>query len=278
VAATRVERTAFGAGMMRALERYDPQPLFDDQLAERLLTGWTAVIVRNAMLRRVFMTLMSRSGPGFYGAVVCRTRIIDDVCRRALDDGIDQVVFLGAGMDARSCRIPQMSTAAVWELDLPAVQEVKKAAMARALPTPPAHVRYVPIDLAQHRVGDALAGAGADLGARTLVICEAVSMYLPAVAVDELFAYAESLPPGSKLVLTYLPRAVAEDPRHTKWARRLRWRTAFHPPELAGQMAGRGLSVRADVGAPEYREQLLGPIGRTLDVFEGERIMVTDKA
>jgi len=103
-------------------------------------------------------------------------------------------------------------------------------------------------------------------------------MYLPPVAVDELFAYGESLPPGSKFVLTYLPRAVAEDPRHAKWARRLRWQTAFHPPELAGQMAGRGLSVRADVGAPEYREQLLRPIGRTLRVFEGERIMVADKA
>jgi O-methyltransferase involved in polyketide biosynthesis len=154
---------------------------------------------------------------------------------------------------------------------------VKKAALARVLPMPPANVGYAPVDLAEQRVGDVLAGIGADLGARTLVICEAVSLYLPGGAVEQILAYAASLPPGSRFVLTYLPRAVAEDPRYARWARRLHWQTAFDPPELARRLAGHGLSVLADLGAEDYQEQLVRPLGRTLDVFAGERTVVAEK-
>jgi hypothetical protein len=131
MAARGVERTAAGAGMMRALEGRARRPLFDDPIAERLMTGWTAVVVAHGPLRWAFLRAMDRAGPGFYGAVVCRTRVIDDVCRRALADGVAQVVLLGAGMDTRAYRMPEMRAARVWELDLPTGQEAKRAAPTR---------------------------------------------------------------------------------------------------------------------------------------------------
>jgi methyltransferase (TIGR00027 family) len=271
---TAVEKTAFGAGMMRALEGHAAQPLFDDPLVERLMVGWPAVVVARRPLRWIFLRLMDRAGPGFYGAVVCRTRVIDDACRQALDDGVRQVVILGAGLDTRPCRMPEMGAARVWELDLPAVQETKKAAVARTLGGLPAHIVYAPVDLAGQRVGEVLAAAGADPVAATLVICEAVSMYLRAEAVDALFAYAGGLPPGSRLVFTYLPRDVAENVRCAWWGRRLRWQTAFRPAELAAQLAGHGLRVLADLGAADHQERLLRPRGRELAVFDGERIVI----
>ncbi|MDP9794922.1 methyltransferase (TIGR00027 family) [Catenuloplanes nepalensis] len=270
------QRTASGAGLMRALEQRAERPLFDDPLAGRLLGGWQAVMVGNRVLRWAFLRFMERIGPGFYGAVVCRTRVIDDACRDALAGGIRQVVIVGAGMDTRAYRMPEMSRARVWELDLTVVQAGKRAALARVLPEPPGHVRYAPFDLATQPVGEVLATAGGDLGAPTLVLCEAVLMYLPAGAFDGLLAYAGSLAPGSRLVLTYLPRGVHDDPRHAGWARRLSWQAAFDAPEMAARLAGCGLRVRADLGAEEHRELLLRPLGRSLDVFAGERVVIAD--
>ena len=229
-----------------------------------------ATIVAHRALRWAFLRLLERSGPGFYGAVVCRTRAIDDECRRALAAGVARVVILGAGLDTRAYRLPAMRAARVWELDLPAVQEAKKAALGEL----PEHVTYAPVDLVRQRVGDVLA----DSGAATLVLFEAVSMYLPGDAVDRVLAYAGGLVPGSRVVLTYMPRGFLDDPRYARWARRLGWRTAFDPAELAVRLAGHGLRVLADLGAEEHQERLLRPLGRRLAVFGGERIVVAEPA
>lgn len=266
-----VARTAFGVGLMRALEQHVERPLFADPLAEPMLTGWVATIARHRALRSAFVSLMNRSGPGFYGCVVCRTRVIDDECRRAVADGIERVVIVGAGMDTRPYRMPELHRVRVWELDLPEVQAAKQDALTRVLGGLPAHVGFAPIDLVAQRIGDVLPGSSAP----ALVICEAVSLYLPAEAVQQLFAYAGSLPAGSRLILTYLPRVIAEDPRYARWRRRLKWRTAFDPAELAERLAGHGLTVVSDLGAADYQLLMLGPAGRDLDVFEGERIAVS---
>jgi O-methyltransferase involved in polyketide biosynthesis len=93
--------------------------------------------------------------------------------------------------------------------------------------------------------------------------------------VGELFAYAGSLPRGSRFVLTYLSRAVAEDPRHARWQRRLKWQTAFSPSEVGALLEAHGLTVLADLGAVDHQRDLLRPMGRELDVFDGERITVS---
>ena len=207
--------------------------------------------------------------------MVCRTRAIDDAVRDAVAAGVEQVVILGAGMDTRPYRLAELRTLPVWEVDLPTTQAAKKAAVVRVLGGLPAHVRYVPADLTEEYASDALTGTGTDPGRRTLVLCEAVSMYMPAAG--EILRYAGSLAPGSRFVFTYLPRAVAEDPRYAAWRRRLRWATAFEPGELARRLGQCGLRVSDDLGAEEHQERLLRPAGRRLAVFPGERIVVADK-
>jgi methyltransferase (TIGR00027 family) len=265
----RIEKTADGVAMMRALEQHAPRPLFDDPLSAHLIAGWPAVVVARRPLRWLFLRAMERFGPGLYGAVVCRTRVIDDVCRSALATGIDRVVIVGAGMDTRPYRIPAMTIAQVWEFDLPTAQAGKKAALARALGALPANVSYLPLDLTRPEAAGVLAGAGAD---RTLLICEAVTMYVTGEAVDRVLGYAGGLAPGSRVILTYLPKLEAE--RHARWARRLGWRSAYHPAELAARLREHGLTPLADLGAEEHQEQLLRPAGRKLAVFPGERIAV----
>ncbi|BCY09846.1 SAM-dependent methyltransferase [Actinoplanes sp. L3-i22] len=265
----RAEKTADGVALVRALEQHAPRRLFDDPLSARMISGWPSMVVAHRPLRWLFLRALERAGPGLYGAVVCRTRAIDDACRAALAIGINRVVIVGAGMDTRPYRMPEMAAAEVWEFDLASTQAVKKATLARALGDRPAHVRYLPLDLTAPDSADTLARAGTG---RTLLICEAVTMYVPAEAVERVLAYAGTLASGSRMVLTYLPRAEADRAENRRWSRRLRWRSAFDPAELADRLRAHGLTPLADLGAEEHQARLLRPAGRTLSVFPGERI------
>src|SRR5687768_10258522 len=202
-----------------------------------MLSGWPAVVAARRPLRWLFLRALERVGPGFYGAVICRTRAIDDACRSALAAGTSRVVIVGAGMDTRPYRMPEMATARVWEFDLPAVQAGKKAILARALGALPPHVSYAPLDLTKPEAAAVLAGAGTE---RTLLICEAVTMYVPDEAVDRVLGYAGGLAPGSHVIITYLPRAEAERSENHRWSRRLGWRSAYQPAELAARLRAHG--------------------------------------
>jgi O-methyltransferase involved in polyketide biosynthesis len=73
MASKQVENTAFGVGTLRALEAHVPPEirLFDDPIAERLLTGIPALVVRNRAMRWTFVRLMElaarRPVPGVAG-------------------------------------------------------------------------------------------------------------------------------------------------------------------------------------------------------------------
>lgn len=276
MATKRVRNTAFGVAMVRGLEqRVPPGPrLFDDPVAERFLTGLPALVVRNGAVRRAFLPMMERGAPGFYGGVVCRTRAIDDACRAALAAGATQVLLLGAGMDTRPYRMDETRAAAVWELDLPEVQAAKRAAVDRVLGGPPPHVRFAPVDLTTQDLAGTLAANGFDPAARTLLVWEAVSQYLPRASVEDVFAFAGTLAAGSRVVFTYLPQRVFDEARFARWVRRYQWQTGFDPIRLGAHLATHGLTLVEDLGGDEYQERYLRPLGRELAVFEIERVAV----
>lgn len=68
----RVEKTADGAAMMRALEQHAPRRLFDDPWSARLISGWPSAVVAVRPLRWLFLragagrgsTPRSSAGPG----------------------------------------------------------------------------------------------------------------------------------------------------------------------------------------------------------------------
>jgi methyltransferase (TIGR00027 family) len=116
----------------RVVEMYSPEDkrLFDDPLAYKLLPlGWR-LFLRLAYLpglRALLLSLRERRMPGSLGAILCRTRYIDDVLRRSLEAGLYQVVILGAGFDSRAYRIAGMDQIRVFEVDLPGTREAKQA-------------------------------------------------------------------------------------------------------------------------------------------------------
>ena len=77
-----------------------------------------------------------------------RTRFIDDFLREGLSAGMTQVVLFGAGFDARALRMPEIAArgARVYEVDLAAQLEQKRALLATAGVALPGHAAHVACD------------------------------------------------------------------------------------------------------------------------------------
>ena len=77
-------------------------------------------------LRNLVLTLRENRMPGSLGGFLCRGRYIDDVLKKLLVEGLDQVVLLGAGFDSRAYRIAGIEQVHVYEVDLPEARKLKK--------------------------------------------------------------------------------------------------------------------------------------------------------
>jgi methyltransferase (TIGR00027 family) len=139
---------------------------------------------------------------GLIDHMVLRTQAIDAHLDSALRSGIDQLVILGAGLDARGWRLESLKDAIVFEIDHPATQRYKRQRMSRK--RPPADIRYVSVDFERQRFAHALEAAGFRSGAPSAWIWEGVAMYLPLDAVHDTLGQLTSLAaPGSELAMTY---------------------------------------------------------------------------
>jgi methyltransferase (TIGR00027 family) len=204
--------------------------------------------------------------------VAVRTRYIDDVLGEALRTGVDQVVILGAGFDSRAYRIRGMERIRVFEVDHPMTQAQKRDGIVRRLGTLPPHVTLVPIDFRTHTLDTVMPGTGYRSGAKTFFICEGVTHYLSAGAVDAVLRYvARSATGGSRMVFTYIHRALLDGSvtfagadRTLATVRRAGepYTCGFDPVELAQYLAARDLILIEDIGASVYRERYLIPRGR----------------
>ncbi|MEV6851923.1 SAM-dependent methyltransferase [Actinoplanes sp. NPDC051411] len=278
MATRRVRNTAFGAATFKAFEQYTPagQRLFDDPVGPRLLSGFPAAMVRHRLLRTASAALMNRIAPGLIGAMACRTRAIDDAVTDALAAGNRQMVILGAGLDTRAHRLPVLRQVPVWELDLDQLQRSKVAALSTATDAAVPAVTYVPIDFAHTPIAGALAAAGFGAAVPTVVIWEGVSQYLSRSEADATIRFVAGLASGSRLVFTYVPQTVIDDPRHARTVSRLQWHTGYDQAALGTVLSNLGLNLVEDLGADDYRARYLEPLGREIAVSDLERMAVAD--
>ena len=65
---------------------------------------------------------------GLVDHIALRTMAIDAALRDAIDDGIDRLVILGAGLDSRAWRLPWLAAVDVMEVAHPATQALKREA------------------------------------------------------------------------------------------------------------------------------------------------------
>ncbi len=271
----------------RVVEMYCPEDkrLFDDPLAYQLLPlGWR-LFLRLAYLpglRSLLLAVRERRMPGSLGGILCRTRYIDDVLRRTLEQGLDQVVILGAGFDTRAYRIAGMDQVRAFEVDLPGSREAKQERLEQVLGAVPENVSLVGMDFDRQRLDDVLSAAGFQKGRRTLFIWEGVTQYITEQAVNDTLEFvSRTSGVGSAIVFTYVRKALIDGTDRPEWmgpflsfARRVGSPMIFglDPAGLEQYLSERGLKLVSDVGAADYQELYLEPLGRELNVFDGERV------
>ena len=194
--------------------------------------------------------------------MVARTVAIDDAIRKATSP---QLVILGAGLDGRAWRMPELENVVVFEVDHPDSQREKRE-RATALTQTARDVRFVPVDFKHGHLTDALTTAGHDPTLPTTWVWEGVVMYLERSEIAEtLRAIASLSAKGSQLVVMYLSpawllaligiavRRVGEP-----------LRSIFTEREMRSLLVEHGFVVTSDLDAPSVGSALSMEFGRQL--------------
>ena len=159
---------------------------------------WFAALVR----------VSDRYVPGMMAHMALRKRFVDDEVVSAIEGGARQVVVLGAGLDGLAARQAALNPSVSFiELDHPVTQPAKAEALEGA-GLWAENLTLAPADLMAAPLREALGAAPAwDDGAQTVFVAEGLLMYLsPEVVRSVLQSAREASGPGSRLVLTWVPR------------------------------------------------------------------------
>ena len=281
-------RTAAYMALFRAIESSRPaaERLFDDPLAPAFLDHrlrMAAYAARLPIVGQFIPWYIDRRWPGPRPSGVVRTRAIDDAVRRALRNGCRQLVLLGAGYDTRAYRLPEAAGVETFEVDYPATQSVKRAALERALTNPFRRVHLVPVDFEHDSLATALEEAGLNRRERTCIVWEGVFSYLTIAAIDKTLRWiVYACAAGSRLILTYVDEAALRpDDRRAAWIAAVEqagepFVTGLDPSAATDFFALRGLHLLADNSTREMAERLAPSAARTIPGFY--RVAVLDVA
>lgn len=232
----------------------------------------------HARLGRVLRGALRRLSLGLVDHNTLRMWIIDDLLRAWLAAGRRQVVILGAGMDSRGWRLPELAEATLFELDRAPTQRLKQARSA-GLRARCGDVRFVSADLERDPLAAALLGAGFQPQEPAAWLCEGVTPYLGVPSIAGLLGQvAELSAPGSRLAMSYVaPKGGGRRGIAQRLAARLGEppRGVVAATELHRHAAAAGLACVADLDWKEWVARVAGyrPVR---NVFE-ERLLVAER-
>src|SRR5579859_6230475 len=157
--------------------------------------------------------------------VCVRSRVVEDLVQRALSQGLQQYVIVGAGLDSFAYRrVDLLDQLRVFEVDHPASQRWKRQRLEQlSIPTPKSLV-FAPVDFESQSLVDGLVASGFEGDAPAVFSWIGVTMYLTTDAIRKTLRAVASCGHGSQIVLTYnqpasildaLSRTVADTPADT---------------------------------------------------------------
>ena len=206
--------TAEGTVALRFAEWLAPEDkrMCHDPLAKDFVPAKFKIIGKSRLLTKIVLRVIERLVPGMLGYIVGRTKYIDDYLKARIDDGIEQLVMLGAGYDSRPYRFDGLKGKVKgFEVDFPATQKMKMGKVKKIFGSLPDHVVYVPVDFDEIKLGEGLSAGGYDKNLKTLFIWEGVTPYITAEAMDETLAFVtKNSGEGSSIIFDYVLRSALD--------------------------------------------------------------------
>ena len=143
--------------------------------------------------------------------ILARVRYFDDVLKSSIDDGLEQLVILGAGYDMRAFRIDGMDQIRAFEVDQPATQSVKVEKVKAIFGSLPGNVTFVPLDLDSENLGQRLVESGYGSSKKTLFLLEGLSYYIAPSTIDDILSFiVHNSGRGSAVAFDYYPKSVID--------------------------------------------------------------------
>lgn len=203
-----VSDTARWVAYYRAMESERPDAIFHDPYARRLAGEQGETIVHSLP-----------QGKAFAWPMIVRTAVMDEIILRVIAEGVDCVLNLAAGLDARPWRLPLPASLRWVDVDMPVMLDHKEATLQGETP----HCRYegIRLDLADLAGRRALFQRIGSPAHKILVITEGLLVYLEAGAVAGL-ARDLAVQPGFRFWLTDLASPALLKMLERSWAPTLR--------------------------------------------------------
>jgi methyltransferase (TIGR00027 family) len=203
--------TAEGMALVRAIEAQKPEGvrICYDPIARSLVNPISVFLSKLVINSGIYERI---GPPGAIAFITARERYIDDFLKVCLNEGLDQVVILGAGFDTRAYRIPGIEKAQVFEVDHPATQAVKLKRLEKVIDPLPDHVTFVPVDFNTQTLGERLPANGYNEQGKTLFIWQGVTMYLTPEGIDSTLAFITNHSgPESAVIFDYFYNETLRD-------------------------------------------------------------------
>lgn len=198
--------------------------------------------------------------------ILSRSRYTEDNLEKAIRQGVDQYVILGAGMDTFAFRRPEkLAALKVFEIDHPAMQAFKRSRLAELGWEEPEHLSFVPLNFAKDSLPAALEHTPYNPQSKSFFSWLGVTMYLTR---DEVFATLRSIADiacaGSSVVFDYfhndafIPSQV--DPHEYEMRKELYQigepqKTGFDPAGLASDIRPLGLRLSEDLSPSDIQKR-----------------------
>ena len=188
-----------------------------DPYAVHFVTPEVRELNKDPLKVKAMLESLGALGPlllGIGNSTRARVRYFDDFVKKSIDEGLEQLVILGAGYDTRAYRIEGLNnkgSVMVFEVDHPVTQGIKTEKIKEIFGELPEHVVYVPVDLMTENLGEKLLDNGYNKSKQTLFLMEGLLMYLQPRAVDGILSFiVKNSGKGSSIIFDYYPQSVVD--------------------------------------------------------------------
>ncbi|MDD5686769.1 MAG: SAM-dependent methyltransferase [Elusimicrobia bacterium] len=203
-----------------------------------------------------------------------RTRVIDDILLKFVEEKGEQLIILGAGYDFRAETLKnKLKDIPVFEVDHPATQNSKRRFL-KELGMSSSNVRYIQWDFERNEIsllGNVLKNSGFDKNKKTLIIWEGVIMYLTEQAVSNTLQVLSNLmSKDSLLVFEYFQKeSIKKENPISRLISKIGvqkqepFKFGWQPEELPGWFENRGFKIEKDMNDEEIGNKYLNENNRS---------------